>query len=72
MMIEWQPIETAPKDGTDIMLFEPSYGCVIAYWGIAPAGTDDTEQWLESYIDERLFKSQPPTHWMPLPKSPSE
>lgn len=76
-MIEWQPIETAPRDGTEIILMlGAENGKLLA--------------WISSFIDTETFshgklirKSQhwqmpmwavsrelEPTHWMPIPKAP--
>jgi hypothetical protein len=67
----WQPIETAPKDGTTILTLND--GCVRLsrwneekhhanpkpYWGfLGPWGT-------------RYQREHQPTHWMPLPEPPS-
>lgn len=68
---QWQPIETAPKDGTDVLLWcagamEPSYA-LIASWvdfkGEAPDG------WCDASTG-RYNDGCPPTHWMPLPSPP--
>ena len=68
-MNEWQPIETAPKDGTwvlvcgngwDVMMASYSYDGRIGrgyFWG--PTEWDDYE-----------LAEQQPTHWMPLPEPP--
>ena len=65
-MREWQSIETAPKDGTNVVLyFANSKGGVIASmvngaWRLSANGTGfalDTERY-------------EPTHWMPLPDPP--
>lgn len=58
---DWQPIETAPKDGTRILLWGdlPDWdGCFyeVGYWDESIGGfTCDVE----------------PTHWQPLPKPPA-
>ena len=79
---QWQPIETAPKDGTDILL------C----WAINAAGEridwsehPDTAgvfvqvaSWWNGENDWIVYCSLPneprlhfnPTHWMPLPGAP--
>lgn len=61
-MSEWQPIETAPKDGVFLILYDTYQELpVIACWG--------GDRWRENYhkkIDESDI-----SHWMPLPKPPN-
>lgn len=61
-MAEWQPIETAPTDGTPIWAVQGSRQ-FVAWWDYHPA--DDVEFWR----DEADSEPQP-THWMPLPAPP--
>ena len=81
--MEWQPIETAPKDGTLIILWNSTKGLNRAYFG--SWRVDSSEEHLEdsslanwfddSYDDFSLgYSSLPlnPTHWMPLPPPPSK
>lgn len=74
--MNWQPIETAPKDGTRILAFSitPTLdedtgktanvsAISVAYWFIGA--------WMEypaapRFVHERIF-----THWMPIPEPPS-
>jgi hypothetical protein len=74
---EWQPIETAPKDGTSILACVAGASVpVIAKWVVTPrhgkwvaADEDDfdsMEDWAE-YVSAHDF---PATHWMPLPPAP--
>ena len=55
---EWQPIETAPKDGSFILLATPK--CLIAdgFWSLV------YRVWSWPYVMVE------PTHWMPLPTPP--
>jgi hypothetical protein len=64
-MSAWQPIATAPKDGTWVLLggCEYGYSLAVACW-VHWHGRDD---WCD-YVS-RGFK---PTHWMPLPPPPDE
>ncbi len=68
--MEWQPIETAPKDGSEVLLFVPSasFGrnVMSAVWDNDNGGCDASWVVLEGYIGEYN-----PTHWMPLPPPPS-
>lgn len=59
----WQPIETAPKDGTVIALRRDKY----VYSGRWGNGTYNTG-WLAhgSYMVFAFSPLNPPTHWMPL------
>lgn len=77
-MSEWRPIETAPKDGTPILIWQPDNrhhdeidGCkfddpryAIGYW----------RAWAKSEWDmgwgNRNQAHVNPTHWMPLPAPP--
>ncbi len=68
----WQPIETAPKDGTTILVFQEAIG--TAYWF---EGTDGSHGWIVHDVarDDWTRSAShrgvdPPTHWMPLPEQP--
>jgi hypothetical protein len=60
--MDWQPIETAPRDGTRVLLTlkyddEPIIGRTVArIW------CTDEETWEGGW-----HKEIEPTHWMPLP-----
>lgn len=65
---EWQPIESAPKDGTKILIPDG-----IAYWRINkayPALSD----WIAIKIEGRspTFFRGPILYWMPLPNPPTQ
>ena len=65
--MDWQPIETAPKDGTSVLLWsveirEPVIGC----WSTAHATI--REWWVDSWGPPGF---DDPTHWMPLPEGPN-
>lgn len=69
-MTDWQPIETAPKDGTCILVCD-YFGTAIASWQVpgeeaAAEGCEPTwlahSQECEEYLD--------PTYWQPLPEPP--
>jgi hypothetical protein len=59
----WQPIETAPKDGSPFLAYTISRG------GFDPAPTYRIEigQWKRDYFHA---PQGIPTHWMPLPEPP--
>lgn len=59
-MSEWQPIETAPKDGTEILVFDDG-AYIVTPW---IEGDDQSGWWDNGFMDP------PPTHWMPLPAPP--
>lgn len=62
-MSEWKPIETAPTDGTKVLIF-------WAYWSAVPfVAYFRHGQWIG---DEACSDGvDDPTHWMPLPDPPS-
>ena len=55
----WQPIETAPRDGTQILAIWPGKGTPRIIWFDRARWTDDGDH---SLIDF--------THWQPLPSPP--
>lgn len=66
----WLPIETAPKEGSQILIFEKRVykldeeEMFIARWiedGWYIGDNDDVDCWAEN-----------PTHWMPLPELPTK
>lgn len=79
----WQPIETAPKDGSAILVMQNNWpGCkngvaescnghntyVSEWW---PGENNEKGDWM-LYIDSVEEPRLPiiPTHWMPLPQPP--
>ena len=78
----WQPIETAPKDGTSVLLWaswldDPviaRYSYQSGYAESCWEGTFDGAAALESQGDTWTDEHEVinPTHWMPLPDPPKE
>ena len=66
-MTTWQPIETAPKDGTEILGLE---GEVIGQmkWRSEPYRKTGWHLSQLVWGDESTFSE--PTHWMPKPEKP--
>jgi hypothetical protein len=74
---KWEPIETAPKDGTDILVYNGDWGgkyitankIGVASWSqqVLPNGKSG---WIAS--DDEGVMMYKPTHWMPLPEEPSK
>ena len=71
-MSEWQPIETAPKDGATILLYFPK-----GYWA------DDRDIAIGFWSDGDWYSGEAdstpmtgfgsfPSHWMPLPEPPTQ
>ena len=60
----WQPIDTAPKDGTPILGFMPSY-----YRG--KGGMSVVLYMDGKWFDNTAFETNP-SHWQPLPPPPGE
>ncbi len=68
----WQPIETAPKDGTEVLvccehpnLYSPTTGV----WATYHPNSQGVETWRTSAIGGNKMGNV--THWMPLPSPPA-
>lgn len=79
-MTDWQPIETAPRDGTVILFLTEESRVESGCWVDAEILGSDAG-WLSgsgwtmpgrSFGDPRHHHPpiDPPTHWMPLPAPP--
>jgi len=67
---EWQPIETAPKDGTVIDLWVPASTIYKAH-RFHSAKWDEAKGWVMDKINVRVFEIvETATHWKHLPKPP--
>lgn len=72
---DWQPIETAPRDGTHILI---AFGGDVVASACYTANDDETHPW--KFVDQQgkglpIFNGARddkygPTHWMPLPSAP--
>ena len=86
-MNDWQPIESAPKDGTEILLFTPgddldAPGRAIGFWSeglprIKFVQVEGDELWHREITkpDGRFVTHGSfgvPTLWQPLPQPPAE
>jgi len=78
--VTWQPIETAPKDGTPFLSALGPF-VYIVFWSddsnlksLIPWWEQGSAEWENNkwigYHEEYYAAS--PTHWMPLPKPPKE
>lgn len=82
---QWQPIETAPKNGTDVLLWREDCGQFIGCYATPDFFVLTQEQldalseeelsshdWFTQWPDaRRLDGPELPTHWMPLPDAPA-
>ena len=63
--MNWRPIETAPKDGTWILTFDPEEPDKWSKYGIYKWST-----FFKEWVDQRDVTCADFTHWMPLPPPP--
>lgn len=69
---QWFPIESAPKDGSLVFAWHREWGRPDwVRWILNPR--TETEFWNDAdELDAYELENDPPTHWMPLPPSPSQ
>ena len=66
-VMDWQPIETAPKDGSEILLAVPHR--LRSERTLRLVGRWFDRFWITFNADEAIQRVEP-THWMPLPAPP--
>lgn len=64
---QWMPIETAPRDGTEIIVWNQTD--LHDYCGVWIGKFMDGHWWLKHFGWCGAHRA---THWMPLPKPPKE
>lgn len=67
-MGEWQPMDTAPRDGTKVILGHGGY--LGAYYD----RDREPRVWIDFYRGGNWYKTAPsgqPTGWMPAPTPPT-
>lgn len=74
----WQPIETAPKDGTAILVYGPELlrehtgHCMVVRWQTTEFSTVPWWTISDGKFGPYDLRGPSPTHWMPLPDIPIE
>ena len=66
--MQWQPIETAPKDGTRILLCSNGGAVWMGHW-VCRSGAYLINGWTRY---NQVDIGWEPSNWMPLPAPPSE
>jgi Protein of unknown function (DUF551) len=64
--VSWQPIETAPKDATEVLVCDEN-SIFIGQWLKGAHPWNDGAWWVEG-----AQITSTPTHWMPLPPLPEK
>jgi hypothetical protein len=73
-MMDWQPIETAPKDGVIVLAVKESTLPWAKDFSVARFPYPLKQRWnggAWEADDGHVYEPQP-THWMPLPAPPAE
>lgn len=73
----WQPISTAPKNGTAVLVYPPTWagrGCSMAQYESDRYAAKPRPYWSRDDAFGKIgySRNKPPTHWMPLPAGPAE
>lgn len=76
----WQPIESAPKDGTTVLVYFNRHGIGVQSVSWTDRDGGHTSEHAHWHVDDnkygpyplRGYAKQDATHWMPLPAAPKE
>jgi hypothetical protein len=69
-MSDWQPIETAPKDGTLVWAYASRFDDANGRQGMASFLRTSQGFGVWHWRHGRNYGGSNPTHWMPLPEPP--
>lgn len=71
-MSEWQPIDSAPKDETRVLLFNRDEADFTSRsrWDVRTGGFyEQLGGWIYDGENPSYSRAHAPTHWMPLPEA---
>lgn len=69
----WRPMESAPKDGTRVMLVWNDFGPTMGCWNTDKYAAKPRPYWShdrERLLGTRSTRASAPTGWLPLPPLP--
>jgi hypothetical protein len=75
-MTGWQPIETAPKDGTKILVWTHHDQVEVSEWYETKGDSYEAVEGSDLFrliigkVYYEGWNSNTPTHWMPIPDGP--
>lgn len=82
---QWQPIETAPRDGTEILVYRKDCGVLLARWialsefltdseieksCLTSEEADEPDWFYADFVAGGRLDGGTCTHWQPLPQPP--
>jgi hypothetical protein len=71
--LRWMPIATAPKDGTQLLLYCGDWnGIIVGHYGELITWDDETGDEEVEVCWQSNLESYNPTHWQSLPKPPNK
>jgi hypothetical protein len=66
-MSEWRPIETAPRDGTEVLLYTTAFN---GEWIVVQGAYFSSPKQIDDGWETAFGFHGEPTHWQPLPPPP--
>ena len=73
-MTDWQTIDSAPRDGTAILVYSPEAEepqMMLVHWR-AFVDDPDPGEWYDRWDDDAPSFDVTVTHWQPLPAPPGK
>lgn len=71
-MSEWKTMETAPKDGTELLVTDGRHNFAVVRWYQSSDVVDVAGWYISDWHNDPIWLRGNPymTHWMPLPEAP--
>lgn len=70
-MTEWEPIESAPRDGTKVLVSYLGGRVIVNHWEVEEISINGVKRRFDGFQGDYLRGvERRATHWMPLPLPP--